>query len=247
MVSRRALTILEVLVAIGIVAILLALLVPGLLQARRAAAASLCASNARQIAIGWASYAQNHDLFPAADTLPAWRFGGVRFLGKSEFAVLDEGRPLNEHVADASDETGTGRGAAVYECQSDTGVRRFEPSIGRWESVLNGMTCYRAYGTSYRANDFLLDATLTGLDTDRRALKPVEVTAQPSRLIILGDPAWYYATLPASDPQSAYDASWHGVPRAGQVATLDTAVRFLRFDEQEHRGFRVHPRIEAPR
>lgn len=244
---RRGLTLLELLVALAVVGVLLALLVPGLVQARRAAAASLCASNARQLAIGWAAYAQTHDRFPAAQELPAWRFGGVRFLGKSELAVLDESRPINEYVAPEEPSTGTGRGGAVFHCPSDSGITRPDPDTGRPASVINGLTCYRAYGTSYRANDLLLDATLTGLDIEPRALKPVEVTAQPSRLIILGDPAWYFETLPDADPRAAYDASWHGIPRAGQVATLDTSVRMLRLDSADAQGFRLHPRIDESR
>lgn len=59
--NRCAFTLLELLVVISIIATLIALLLPALSGARRAGRTATCASNLRQIAVGWAMYAQDHD------------------------------------------------------------------------------------------------------------------------------------------------------------------------------------------
>ena len=59
--SRAAFTLIELLVAVSIIAILLAVLMPGLGRARRQAGAAVCASNLRQIIMANAMYAENNN------------------------------------------------------------------------------------------------------------------------------------------------------------------------------------------
>lgn len=67
--SKRGFTLVELLVVIGIIALLIGILLPSLLRARRAAKDTLCASNMRQITIALMIYCnQSRGDFPPAET-----------------------------------------------------------------------------------------------------------------------------------------------------------------------------------
>src|SRR5690242_2968408 len=91
--KRRAFTLVELLVVIGIIAILIAMLLPALSRAREQAKRTQCMSNIRQLMTGWLIYAQENKgglvFAETADyttTLPA----GVPVEDKGKFGwVLD--------------------------------------------------------------------------------------------------------------------------------------------------------------
>ena len=68
--APRAFTLVELLVVIGIIGVLTSLLMPALASARRAANTAQCASNLRQLATGWQSYANQNKRVSVPGRLP---------------------------------------------------------------------------------------------------------------------------------------------------------------------------------
>ncbi len=100
---RRAFTLVELLVVIGVIALLIAMLLPALVRARKTASQVACASNLRQIGVAFLQYgAENRDFMPAfqIQTVPgmtlsdielsSWPYALSRYLGKQ---VTDPDRP----------------------------------------------------------------------------------------------------------------------------------------------------------
>ena len=71
---RRGFTLVELLVVIGIIAVLLGILVPVLAGARDRARTVQCASNIRQVMFAMMAYANDREDYPLSDDA-GWRFG----------------------------------------------------------------------------------------------------------------------------------------------------------------------------
>lgn len=231
---HRGFSLIELLVSIAVMAVLLAILIPGLVHARNAGYGAVCANNLRQIGTAWQGYLHEHDSFPRYSPQPDWRYGGVVFAGARRLPVLDPARPINRYLDSGERPEGASHElAALYRCPADKGIwDREEAQAGRpGLSVLGGKSAYDFYGTSYRANPYLMDSTVARIDNRQRSLKLSEIAGVSSRLILMGDPAWYYSSVPIENPDSKLDASWHA-PGRGNILALDGSVRSMGFQRE---------------
>lgn len=236
----RAFSLLELLVSLAIVAVLVSILLPVLAQTQRLAHRAACSSNLRQLGLAWQAYMQDTEQLPQHTSEPDWAYGGARFVGPDQHPVADAARPINAYL-DPDQSGQSGLALDVFRDAADEGIALREEPL---ESVLpGGATCFETFGTSYRANMFLLDSTAAGIDTLRRPLKVAEITAQPSRLLLVADPVWYFAIQPPGSEDHGFDARWHD-PDApmGNMAAFDGSVRWVRFGPLPSNDFSVAPR-----
>ncbi len=245
---HRAFSLLELLVSFAVVAVLVSLVLPVLLHARESGYRAVCSSNLRQLNVGWSSYLQvNKERFPQFGDQPDWTYGGAEFVGPDSRPVLASDRPINPYLVENSGIGQNAEIAAMFRCPSDSGVfRRGTASRGRpGTSILPGGSCFREFGTSYRANAMLLDSTIAGLDGLRRPLYLHEVQVDLSRLLLTGDTAWYYASRSAGNAEATLEASWHGGADAGHMLAVDGSTRYLKFGSWEQTNIALEPRPGA--
>lgn len=250
---RRAFSLLEILVCVAVIAVLVGILLPTLAGAKAAGNRAVCASNLRQIHLGFHLYLQdNKEYFPRYADLPeetSWRYGGAAFVGPREIVMLDAGRPINRYLgADTSDMAAAAQTVALFRCPSDRGVVSDAGTGTRAAaSLLPRGSCFREFGTSYRANAYLLDSTLAGIDEHARPLRMSEVHGATSRVLLLADAEWWFATRPQDDPERALDASWHREKHKGNMLALDGSLRFADFSAYPGGEFEVFPRLHDDR
>lgn len=226
----RGFSLIEVMISLLIIAILVGLLVPALIYARDSARATVCAHNLRQIGGAWQLYINDHDRFPRTNLRWEWNYGGATFRGLDRRAMLASDRPINHYLTDET-QFANEQLALLYRCPADRGVNT-RGSGRRAPSELPGSaTCFEYFGNSYRGNEQLFDAQ-SG-EPRPRGLRMSEVQVSPSRLLLIGDAEWYYATRDPSDSDSKYSAEWHTTARAGNFLALDGSVRFIRFTADE--------------
>jgi prepilin-type N-terminal cleavage/methylation domain-containing protein len=243
---RRAFSLLEVLIALAIIAILVSVLLPALVHARRLSQSAVCSSNLRQLGSAFTTYVAEHRHFPKADSTPEWRYAGIDFAGPQRAPLLSANRPLNAFYTDRLPNPGSAF-APNFRCPADRGLWREGASARQpGASVIGDMSCYEFFGNSYRANALLFDSTAAGIDALSRPLYDHDITVAPSRLLVTGDAVWYYATRtsegPLADPDAEFDASWHRGPGHGHMVAWDGSVRDAVFTSEAQTAYTLQPR-----
>src|SRR5580692_6128012 len=173
-VRRKGFTLVELLVVIGIIALLISVLLPALNKARKMAAALQCSSNVRQLAMATLMFAQeHHGRAPACsdnsfaiyndpykqnfsyrnnngtDELQDWASALLPYFGD---------RSLTDFQSAPTDKT------KVFQCPSDPWMNNIQPGYRLYNDVTNSTSPYQAVSYGYNADiGCLLNANGSGV------------------------------------------------------------------------------------
>ena len=246
--SRRAFTLLELLIVLAVLVLLIAILVPSLRAARSQTKRAVCASNLGQIARGWHLYLDefNGRFLKGVDV--NWNYGGKQGNGSAAFGSVPKNsqqpwdcadkfdptkctpqirKPLNRFLG--LDEVVFDR-ADVFHCPADKGGGDVPTNH------------YDYKGTSYITNLMLVGQTQLSLrlfDPCRKAIKDLNRTLKDlrrhqlyneSKLVLIGDGGW----VNAWDIGAFRRIDWHDRPRTHNVAFMDGHVEFLEIRKGLH-------------
>jgi prepilin-type N-terminal cleavage/methylation domain-containing protein/prepilin-type processing-associated H-X9-DG protein len=177
--GRRGFTLVELLVVIGIIALLISILLPSLNRARENAKQVQCLSNMRQISLAIVMYTQNNkDLMPGAGE-PAQKKWDWIYWDVAAGAPFND---LNQCSLAPYLAQGGRMNPEYYRCPTDRAEEHISVYGGRYP-----------YKFSYTMNCYLADnsrAYTTGLgitDTTRQKNFKMAYIKQPSRKVLLID------------------------------------------------------------
>ncbi len=239
-VRLRGFTLVELLVVVAIIALLLALALPGLARAHKAARVAGCASNLRQIGVGWMGYLNDHEQkFPyVLFSNMQWFYGG-KHPSMMRIGPELKHRPLNPYVDLA--ERGS-HGSRVFACTED---REIIEHINH-RSMTEGHSSWDFYGNSYMLNPAMIEKTTVSQRNGRivltRSQRPLsDVTLNHSLVLLAGDAQWFPSAL-----NRPVDAQFHNTHDQMNVLFLDGHVKYVQMIRGQAMGTDYSVRIEPP-
>ncbi|HOW73883.1 MAG TPA: prepilin-type N-terminal cleavage/methylation domain-containing protein [Phycisphaerae bacterium] len=217
-------TLLELLVVVGIIALLAAILLPALHQARQQAKQVQCQSNLRHIASGWQAYL-NDSKGRFLKSVKARDNYEINYGGKQGRTSAYRGKkPLNPYLGLPKV---VGK-AEPFHCPFDCGSPPLRISP----------TCHEDFGNSYLMNHLLVGPPevtaspdepcrdLVARVSERTGSVSISDLKNTAKLLLVADYGWYNTWWRELTPESHIE--WHSRSGYHNVAFADGHVGFIR-------------------
>lgn len=197
--SRRAFTLVEVLVVIAMIAILAAMLLPTLDRAKARGKQIACTNHLKQLAMGWQMYAADNnnrlvENLPAAQSTNSWVAGNMRVSNDAtNTALLRQGRlfPYANHTA-------------IYRCPDDPSRTHGRAHV-RSYAMNAWMGSRQMENNSYRGGGYRTFVR----DSETAAAGPATLWVMIDQHRDSIDDGWFLVTMDDSRPFADFPTTQH--------------------------------------